>query len=55
MTEKSIIDMFKEGHSIRYILKKAKKYEKLKNGYCNEKELLKWIENAILKYWYNSQ
>jgi hypothetical protein len=51
MTEKQIIDMFRQGHSIKYILKKAKHIEKLNFGYCSEKELLKWIEDAILKYW----
>lgn len=51
MTEKQIIDMFKAGHSIKYILKQAKHIEKLNFGYNSEKELLRWIENIILKYW----
>ncbi len=51
MNNKNIIDMFKAGHSIRYILKKAKASEKVFNGPNDEDKLLKDIEEAILKYW----
>jgi hypothetical protein len=51
MNEKNIIDMFKAGHSIKYILKKAKASDKVFNSPNSEDKLLKNIEEAILKYW----
>ncbi len=51
MNEDNIVDLFKAGHSIKYILKKAKASDKLFNSPNSETVILKHIEEAILKYW----
>lgn len=51
MNEDKIIEFYKKGYTIKWIIRKAisvNKYEEVK---VSKKELQYWVESTILKYW----
>ncbi|MNV98467.1 hypothetical protein D3C71_1937230 [compost metagenome] len=51
MLKEQVLKFYKEGYSIKWILKQAMRIEKRNNSAFSSRDIHLWIEHIIVEYW----